>query len=130
VPSVLIVEDDPSVARLLELMLGVEGMDTEVVAEGATARVRLAGPATDLVVLDVMLPGVDGLTLLRELRERRAWSSSRVIVLTALDGDEQVWAGWAAGADYYLTKPFDVTQLRDVAERLLAGEDLSTAAHA
>lgn len=126
--SVLIVEDDPSVARLLELAFSVEGYTTEVVMRGPDARDRLAGTAADIVVLDVMLPGVDGLTVLRELRTSPGWEDTKVVILTARDGDDDVWQGWAAGTDYYLTKPFELPQLRAIAERLLDGEDLSEGA--
>jgi DNA-binding response OmpR family regulator len=122
VASILIVEDDPSVARLVELTLAVEGHETEVLGDGRLATARLDGRAVDLVVLDIMLPYVDGLELLRTLRRRPAWSATKVILLTALDEDEDVWRGWSSGADYYLTKPFDIAQLRTVTERLLAGE--------
>jgi DNA-binding response OmpR family regulator len=124
VASMLIVEDDPSVARLVDLTLAVEGHATEVVGDGGLAAVRLDGPPVDLVVLDLMLPGVDGFELLRQLRTRPAWSATKVILLTALDDDEDVWRGWSSGADYYLTKPFDIAQLRTVVERLLAGDTI------
>jgi DNA-binding response OmpR family regulator len=121
VARVLICEDDPSVARLLALTFGLEGHETEVVAHGDHALARLDGAAVDLALLDVMLPGQDGLAILRDLRSRPAWEDCRAIVLTALDGDEDVWRGWSSGADYYLTKPFDLDHLREVSERLLAG---------
>lgn len=124
-PSVLIVEDDSSVARLLELTFSVEGFQTEVVVRGEEARDRLRGAPPDIVVLDIMLPEVDGLTLLRTLRETRGWKETKVVLLTALDSDDDVWRGWAAGTDYYLTKPFELPQLRTIVERLLDGEDLS-----
>jgi DNA-binding response OmpR family regulator len=124
VATMLIVEDDPSVARLIELTLAVEGHTTEVLRDGGLASKRLDGPAVDLVVLDVMLPGVDGLALLQQLRARPAWSATKVVLLTALDDDEDVWRGWSSGADYYLTKPFDIAQLRRVTQRLIGGDDL------
>jgi two-component system, OmpR family, response regulator TrcR len=124
-PNVLIVEDDGPVARLLDLAFSVEGYATEVVTSGERARDRLRGPAPDIVVLDVVLPEVDGLTLLRQLRGSRGWQDTKVVLLTARDSDDDVWQGWAAGTDYYLTKPFELPQLRAIAERLLAGEDLS-----
>jgi DNA-binding response OmpR family regulator len=124
-PNVLIVEDDGPVARLLDLAFSVEGYATEVVTSGERARDRLRGPAPDIVVLDVVLPEVDGLTLLRQLRGSRGWQDTMGVLLTARDSDDDVWQGWAAGTDYYLTKPFELPQLRAIAERLLAGEDLS-----
>ena len=123
--SILIVEDDPAVGRLLDLALAVDGHTTEVVTSGLLAQERLDGELTDVVLLDIMLPGVDGLTVLDELRSRPDWADTRVIILSALDGDEDVWRGWANGTDYYLTKPFDLAHLRAVITRLLAGEDLS-----
>lgn len=122
--TVLICEDDRSVARLLALTFGLEGHGTEVVADGEAAAARLAGPPVDLAVLDVMLPGRDGLSVLRELRTRPGWEECRVIVLTALDADADVWRGWSSGADYYLTKPFDLDHLRVVVMRLLRGDPL------
>lgn len=123
--TILIVEDDPSVGRLLDLALAVEGHATELVDTGSAALDRLEGDPVDLVLLDIMLPDVDGFSVLQVLRDRSAWDGTRVIVLTALSSDEDVWRGWANGTDYYLTKPFDLAQLRAVSERLLAGEDLS-----
>lgn len=125
VSTVLICEDDRSVARLLALTFGLEGHEVEVVADGVAGGQRLDGEPVDLAVLDVMLPGHDGLAVLRELRTRPGWENTRVIVLTALDGDAAVWRGWASGADYYLTKPFDLDHLREVAARLLRGEPIA-----
>lgn len=123
--TILIVEDDPSVARLLELAFAVEGYLTEVMTSGGAANARLDGPATDLVVLDVMLPDIDGLAVLRALRSHAGWEDTKVVLLTALGADDDVWRGWASGTDYYLTKPFELPELRAIAERLLSGEDLS-----
>ena len=123
--SILIVEDDASVARLLELTLRIEGHEPSVLLDGASACDRLAGAPVDLVVLDLMLPEIDGFQVLEALRTRPGWGRTKVLLLTALSGDDDVWRGWSGGADYYLTKPFDLQQLRQVVERLLAGEDLS-----
>jgi DNA-binding response OmpR family regulator len=90
------------------------------VADGPSALARLRSTPVDLVVLDVLLPDADGLALLRELRSREAWEDTRVIVLSALDGDEDLWRGWSSGTDSYVTKPFDLGELRAIAARLLA----------
>jgi two-component system, OmpR family, alkaline phosphatase synthesis response regulator PhoP len=124
VASILIVDDDPSVARLVDLTMAVEGHETEILDRGRATLDRLEGPPVDLVVLDVMLPEMDGFELLGVLRGRREWAATKVIMMTALDSDADVWRGWSGGADYYLTKPFDISQLRTVAMRLLAGDDL------
>lgn len=116
---IVVVEDDPSVGRLIELTLAVEGHDVEVVTDGADALARLTGEAPHLVVLDVMLPSVDGLSVLQQLRVTEGWADVRVLVLTALEGDDDVWRAWTAGTDYHLTKPFDPEELRTVTERLV-----------
>lgn len=123
--TVLVVEDDPAVAHMLELALTLEGHDVETVGDGDSAAARLDGPPAEVVVLDVMLPGQDGLAVLRQLRDRRDWSASKVVVVSARREDDEVWRGWAAGADYYLTKPFDLDHLRDIVDRLIAGLPLS-----
>ena len=71
-----------------------------------------------------MMPGRDGLEVLRDLRSRSAWDNCRVILLTALSADADVLRGWSSGTDYYLTKPFDIDHLRRVGEQLLRGESL------
>lgn len=125
VATILIVEDDPAVARLLEFAFRVEGHDPSVLHDGAAACDRLAADAVDLVVLDLMLPEIDGYRVLEALRARAGWQDTKVLLLTALTGDHNVWKGWSGGADYYLTKPFDLPHLRVVVERLLAGDDLA-----
>lgn len=119
---ILVVEDDPAVRGMFELTFAVEGYETEMIDDGGAALRRLDGPVPDLVILDVMMPSTDGYTVLTELRTREGWSETPVIVCTALSDDEDLWRGWSSGADYLLTKPFDLDQLRDVVRRLLMGE--------
>ena len=117
--QILVYEDDPVVARLLTLLYTLEGHDVEVAGTAEAAWRRLDGPAPDLLLLDLMLDGADGIDLLERLRGEPMWESCRVIVVTALSSDRDVWRGWSSGADYYLTKPFDLPQLRSVSRRLL-----------
>lgn len=119
--QILVVEDDAAVRAMLELTLAVEGYSTELVDSGSAALARLDSDPPELVILDVMMPGTDGLEVLRELRTREGWSEVPVVVCTALGADEDIWRGWSSGADYYLVKPFDLDELRGVVLRLLAG---------
>lgn len=121
---VLVVEDDASISWMLEVLLTSDGHDVEVIARGDEARTRLDAPPPDVAVLDVMLPGLDGLGVLRELRERESWSGVGVVVVSALTTDHDVRAGRTAGADLYLTKPFDPTALAEAVDRLAAGAPL------
>lgn len=105
---------------MLRVILASEGYDTETILDGSAAVERLGGEPADLVLLDVMMPGVDGFEVLRRMRSTDGWEDIPVVVVTALTTDEDQWTGWQAGADYYLTKPFDIEELRSVVVRLLA----------
>ncbi|MDX1620886.1 MAG: response regulator transcription factor [Nitriliruptorales bacterium] len=119
---ILIVEDDHAVVHMLELTFATEGFETETVLDGQAALDRIAeGDPVDVVILDIMMPEVDGYTVLEELRADDVWTGTKVVITSALKTDEDVWKGWAAGTDYYLAKPFDLDHLRDVVNRLIAG---------
>ena len=103
-PRVMIVEDDAAVRDILTIALEREGMTVEAVGDGETALARIssAGPSPDIVLLDIMLPGVDGVTVCQELRRG---SDVPVIMLTAREGERNVVVGLEVGADDYVTKP-------------------------
>lgn len=105
---ILVVEDDRSLARFLELELGHEGYAVEAVGDGYAAVVRAAAEEWDLIILDVMLPGIDGFTVCRRIREK---STVPVIMLTARDAVADRVQGLDAGADDYLCKPFATEEL-------------------
>jgi two-component system, OmpR family, response regulator MprA len=107
-PRVLVVEDDARLAATLQRVLESEGHDVEVAGDGLEAlrRARLRTP--DLVVLDVMLPGADGVTVCRRLRETAQFP---ILMLTALSGTEERVRGLDSGADDYLVKPFAYQEL-------------------
>jgi two-component system KDP operon response regulator KdpE len=107
-PRLLIVEDEPAFARLISLSLNREGFDAHVVHSGEDALDLAAEIHPDAVVLDLGLPGADGLTVLRDLRE---WSDIPVIVVTGAHTTESIRRGLDEGADDYLTKPFAPTEL-------------------
>jgi len=113
VPKILIVEDDPAVRGVVELALEREGMRTLAVADGEAALKRLGSSDqdVDLVVLDVMLPGVDGVSVCREIRAGDVGSDVPIIMLTARDDEASVLIGLEVGADDYVTKPFSPRQL-------------------
>ena len=125
---VLVVEDDPAIARVLELELGEAGYRVEVTVAGTDGLSAMERERPDLVVLDVRLPDMDGLTVCR--RARRSGHDMPILMLTALDrvGDRVV--GLDAGADDYLAKPFAIEELlaRLRALQRRAGGDQTTLA--
>ncbi|MEM7003190.1 MAG: response regulator transcription factor [Pseudomonadota bacterium] len=106
---VLIVEDDPRIAEFLQRALRPEGYLPVCVGEGKEALALLDDSDFDLVILDLMLPGLSGLEVCQALRMRRI--ELPVIMVTALDTAEDVVRGLHMGADDYITKPFDLDEL-------------------
>lgn len=118
---ILVVEDDPSVQRLVRLTLELEGHEVAVVARGGDAVEAAGAAAADVVVLDVMLPGVDGMAVCRQLRARANETRVGVVMLSARAQAADIAAGLAAGADAYVTKPFEPLDLVEHVARVLAG---------
>jgi two-component system OmpR family response regulator len=108
---VLLVEDERHIRDLVQLHLGLEGCDTTAVGNGEEALALLRQHAYDLVVLDLMLPGLDGLTILKVLRREPLNGDVPVLLLTARREETDKVLGLETGADDYLTKPFGVREL-------------------
>ena len=101
---VLVVDDEEGILRAVGRALVINGYDVETAADGTTAIHSLMAQAPDVVVLDVSMPGVDGLEVCRRLR--KAGDRTPVLMLTAREGVDDRVAGLDAGADDYLVKPF------------------------
>ena len=106
----LIVEDEPAIREVVRLHLSLAGFDTEEVADGRVALDRVRTGRFDLVVLDVMLPNVDGVTICRAMRSGGPNQRAGVLMLTARDTEPDKVIGLESGADDYLTKPFGVRE--------------------
>ena len=107
---ILVVEDEPDIAFGLEEDLRRNGYEVQTVGDGASALLRARGEAWDLILLDVMLPRVDGFEVCRELRRSRV--KTPVILLTAKAQEAEKVLGLELGADDYVTKPFSPRELR------------------
>ncbi|MHB8339564.1 MAG: response regulator transcription factor [Mycobacteriales bacterium] len=122
--TVLVVDDNISLRDAIAGALVDAGYRVEVAATGAEALELLAGCVIDLVVLDIMLPDLDGLSILAVIRRRPGWLP--VILLTALDRPEDELAGWTARADHYVTKPVSLKLLVARVEACLAANQVRT----
>lgn len=116
---VLVAEDDPLIRQILETILDLEEFEVAVATDGAEALAIYGAERPDIVVLDVQMPGVDGLEVCRRIKADGG-EGVPVIMLTARDTPEDVRAGKDAGADAYLTKPFSPLALIDTISRITA----------
>src|SRR3979411_259375 len=121
--KVLVVDDEDHIVELARLYLTREGYEVEGVGDGSQALARFAQVKPDLVVLDIMLPGADGLTICKEIRKQ---SQVPIIMLTARDEVTDKVVGLEVGADDYLTKPFHPQELVARAKALLRRARLET----
>ena len=120
-PRVLVVDDDPQVLRLMRVNLELEGYDVVSAPDGEEALEAVLSERPDVVVCDVMMPGVDGLTVLRNLRANPQTSKIPFVMVSAKAQRADVKAALDMGADKYITKPFDPQDLLDAVENLLNG---------
>jgi len=117
--DVLIVDDDSDIRAILAFTLEDAGYEVREAADGAQAVVAMQTKAPDCLVLDVMMPGVDGFGVLRSKRRLALAPQARVLMLTAKTAEKDFARGWELGADEYLTKPFDPEDLLDTVRMLL-----------
>jgi len=116
---VLIVDDEAPVAALLEQALGHEGYEVEVAGDGMEAMNRLHAFRPDVVIMDIMMPRLDGVQTTRLLRRNRSYADTVVIALSARTDEAVREAMREAGADLYMRKPFTVSRLVEHVRDLL-----------
>ena len=115
--TILIVEDDPAILNGLMDVLIFNGYAVEGIADGNQGLARGLEKGFDLIILDVMLPGTDGFTICREIREKR--SEQAIMMLTAKGAEDDIVTGFKSGADDYLSKPFSLRELMVRIEAIL-----------
>ena len=118
---VLIVDDDPLILNIVHTVLDLEDFSVSTAEDGETALAAIEREPPDVMVLDVMMPGMDGFEVCAAIRASEAHSTLPIVLLTARDTPEDRQAGMDAGADAYLSKPFSPLELIEVIETLLSG---------
>ena len=116
---VLIVDDEPNIVLSLEFLLRQQGYEVSVARDGEAALAVTEAQRIDLVVLDVMLPGLDGFEVCRRLRERPELAGLKILLLTARGREVERVRGLEEGADAYVRKPFSTRQLMKTVADLL-----------
>ena len=108
---VLVVDDEPNIVMSLRFLMEREGFEVEVAPTGEEALKALEKAPADLVLLDVMMPKLDGFEVCQRIRNNPDWQGTKVIMLTAKGRDVERDKGLALGADAYVTKPFSTREL-------------------
>jgi DNA-binding response OmpR family regulator len=126
-PRILVVEDHPLIAELIETRLRIEGLQPTKALGGLEAIQRMDSESFDLVVLDIMMPDVDGYQVLAHIRANERTRNVPVMFLTARSSVEDVERALRMGADHYMTKPFSGAELVRTVKLLLAERKLCPA---
>ena len=116
---ILIVDDEPSIVLSLEFLMRREGFEVSVATDGEEALQALALRTPDLVILDIMLPKLNGFEVCQRIRADARWRGIKVLMLTAKGRDTEVAKGLGVGADAYVTKPFSTRDLVAQVKQLL-----------
>jgi DNA-binding response OmpR family regulator len=117
---ILIVEDEESLLKLETILLTVKGYEVSGATTGKAALEKLSAGTFDLVLLDIMLPDIDGYAICSRIKEDPLHAGIPVVMLTARKSTEDQERGTSCGADAYLTKPFKSAMIIEVIERLLS----------
>jgi DNA-binding response OmpR family regulator len=122
VPKILVIDDDPEILKLITLLLRRIDADSTSFHEGLDALHYLAEETPDLIILDLMMPGVDGFEILREVRSQDRFDRVPVLILSAKADAGSIREGLERGADGYVTKPYIANTLIDRVRLLLDSE--------
>lgn len=117
--KILAVDDDERIVRLVQINLERAGYSVRVALNAASALDLVAQDRPDLIICDVMMPGISGFALVKQLKSAPGTCDIPVIMLTARGGDTDVSDGWHVGVDAYLTKPFSPVELLAFIDRFL-----------
>ena len=119
---ILVVDDDPRLLHVVSMYLSIEGYDVDTAPNGEEGLQRLEALRPDLVILDVMMPGIDGLEACRRIKSNPETRQIPVVLFTALSRTDDVESGRAAGANRFINKPFSLIGLGAVIRSFLSEE--------
>jgi DNA-binding response OmpR family regulator len=117
--KILIVDDEPNILIAIEFLLTRHGFEVKKANDAQEALTILEYFQPGIILLDVMMPGMDGFELARKIRNKPSFEEVRIVFLTAKGTQNDRWTGYASGAEVYLTKPFDNNELLDTVSELV-----------
>jgi CheY-like chemotaxis protein len=121
--TVLVVDDEPNLLRLIDMNLRMAGLNVVTAGDGVEALKQVEAHYPDLILMDVMMPHMDGFETLRRLKSDPLNRDIPVIMLTVRSRDQDILQSVEMGAEFYINKPFDPTELKEFILRFLAGEN-------
>jgi len=124
---ILVVDDDPRLLHVVSMYLSIEGYDVDTAPNGEEGLQHLEAQRPDLVILDVMMPGIDGLEACRRIKSNPETRQIPVVLFTALSRTDDVESGRAAGANRFINKPFSLIGLGAVIRSFLSEETAAAA---
>jgi DNA-binding response OmpR family regulator len=120
---ILVVDDDPRLLHIVSLYLGIEGYEVIQASNGEDGLKAVNETPPDLVIMDIMMPGMDGVEACRRIRENPASAAIPVLMFSALSGDDDVERARLAGANHLITKPFNLVGLGQVVKSFFSSDD-------
>lgn len=117
--TVLVADDDSAIVQLIKFNLELEGFEVIVAYDGLSALDLAKNTKPDLLILDIMMPKLDGWDVVSEVRRDEQLGKTPVVILTALSADNAVTTSMAFGADVHLSKPFEPEELLEIVHRLI-----------
>lgn len=120
---VLVVDDDPRLLHIVVMYLGIEGYEVFMATNGEDGLAELERERPDLVILDIMMPGIDGIEACRRIRSNPETADLPVLMFSALSGDQDVERARLAGANHLITKPFNLVGLGSVVRSFFESDD-------
>jgi len=121
--KVLVADDDPAIQELIRLNLEVQGYQVIIASNGVETVRKALSEHPDLIILDILMPEMDGYEVMRLLKNSEETSNIPIIVLTAYASDAGALVSWMEGAEGYLAKPFNPDELLMLVERVLSSPD-------
>lgn len=125
--TIVVVDDDMSIGAMLEIVLRLDGHTVHLAIDGESGFELVQSVLPDIVVIDVMMPGLDGRELARRLRAHPATQDVGIVFFSALEADGDIWKGWSVGADSYVPKSAELDRLVDEIHRVAAERSLGIA---
>jgi len=126
VAKILVVDDEPAILQMLKMNLEMEGHEAILAGDGETAIKRIESEHPDIVLLDIMMPALDGWQVLQRLQEMSLGKPPKVLVVTAKGGERDISKAFDLGAVDFVPKPFDVEDLLDRVKVVLVRTEIET----